>query len=305
MSNIKTGALSSRPNNFERKTVGIVIATVGEKRVKFEMVEEGKKFADGETSIKVNLEDLPVNPKLTTTQTGKQYRIRMNSAGDEVEALTPVNGVHRLRLIDIGPRPNGKDSDPEPYEKQSEWKGKDTSHLEFFSVYKITKGAFKGVQVPGFYLHYKFEDDGEGNTRFAGNTENPKATNLAKLVTWGNLHGMYDETIQWPEDGNILPILLERGLENDTEVDGLFKDGYIREVMPVQDDEEDEAPKKRTVADINKELGYEEEKPKTKKVNVPVDVTDLDVDKEFPKDEPKKAKKSTKKVVADDDDEDL
>lgn len=292
-------ALGSRPNNFDKKTVGIVVATVGEKRVKFEFVEEGKKFKNGETSIKVGLDELPAFPKLTAAHTGKQFRIRMNADEDGVDALTPVSGLYRLKLIDLGPRPDGKDSDPTPYEKTGEYKGKDTSHLEFYGVYKITKGAFKGVQLPGYYLHYKFEDDGSGMTRFAGNVENPKATRLHQLVQWGTVHGLYDEPIEW-NDVTILPILLERALENDVEVDGLIRDGYIREIMPVQDedDEVEETPKKKSVAELNKELGYEDEEGK------PTDKAskeDLDVDRDFPKDEPKKAKKAAKKVAADDD----
>lgn len=306
----KTGALASRPNTFEKKTVGIVIATVGEKKAKFEMVDDTKKFKNGETVIKVNLENLPAFPKLTQAHTGKQFRIRMTSEGDEVEALTPVSGLYRMKLIDIGPRPNGKDSDPTPYEKTGEYQGKDTSHLEFYGVYKITKGAFKGVQLPGYYLHYKFEDDGEGMTRFAGNVDNPKATRLAQLVQWGTVHGLWDEPIEW-DDETILPILLERALETDVEVDGLIKDGYIREIMPVQDDEEvEEAPKaKKTshVAEVDKiieELGYEPSKPSKKTAQV---TDELDVDRDFPKDEPvkKSAKKPAKKVAAADDDDDL
>lgn len=297
-------ALGSRPNNFEKKTVGIVLATVGEKKAKFEMVDPEKKFKDGSTVIKVNLEDLPATPKLTQAHTGKQFRIRMNQDGDEVEALTPVAGLYRAKLIDLGPRPQ-KDADPTPYEKTGEYQGKDTSHLEFFAVYRIVKGAFKGVQLPGYYLHYKFENDGEGMTRFAGNVDNPKATRLAQLVQWGTVHGLYEEPIAW-DDVTILPELLERALESDVAVDVLIKDGYVREVLPAQDDEEemDETPKAKShVADVDKvieELGY---KP-TKKTAQVTDELD-EVDATFPKDEPKKAKKSAKKVVAEDDDSDL
>ena len=296
-------ALGSRPNTFEKKLVGIVVATVGEKRAKFELVEEKKTFSDGSTSIKVNLADLPAVPKLTEKDNGKQFRIRMNSEGDEIEAITPVTGHYTAKLIDLGPRKNGKDSDPEPVEKEFTKGETTTSHLEFFAVYKIVEGRYKGVQMPAYNMHYKFEDDGNGMTRFAGNTENPKATRLHQLVNWGMLHQVFEDEIEWPDDGNILPTLLERALDADVLVDITVKNGYITDVLPAQeDDDEVEEPKqKRSVAEINKELGYEDEdgKPTAK-----ASKEDLDVDRDFPKDEPKKAKKAAKKV-ADDDDSDL
>ena len=83
-------------------------------------------------------------------------------------------------------------------------------------------------------------------------------------------------------------------------VDITVKNGYITDVLPVQDedDEVEEAPKKRFVSEINKELGYEDEEGKP---TARASKEDLDVDRDFPKDEPKKAKKAAKKVAADDD----
>ncbi len=296
-------ALSSRPNTFEKKLVGIVVATVGEKRAKFELVEDNDKtFSDGSKSIKVNLADLPAIPKLTERDNGKQFRIRMNQEGDEIEAISPVTGHYKAKLIDLGPRKNGKDSDPEPVEKEFTKGETTTSHLEFFGVYKIVEGRYKGVQMPAYNLHYKFEDDGQGMTRFAGNTENPKATRLHQLVNWGMLHQVFEEEIEWSEDGNILPMLLERALDNDITVDITVKNGYISDVLPVQDEEDDEVeetPKKKSVAELNKELGYEDEEDKP---TAKASLDDLDVDRDFPKDEPKKAKKAAKKIAADDED---
>lgn len=300
----KKPALGSRPNTFEKKLVGIVVATVGEKRAKFELVEDNNKtFSDGSKSIKVNLSDLPAVPKLTERDNGKQFRIRMNSEGDEIEAITPVMGHYKAKLIDLGPRKNGKDSDPEPVEKEFTKGETTTSHLEFFAVYKIVEGRYKGVQMPAYNLHYKFEDDGNGMTRFAGNTENPKATRLHQLVNWGMLHQVFEDEIEWPDDGNILPILLERALDSDVLVDITVKNGYISDVLPSQDDEDEteETPKQKSPIDeVIDELGYKDDEKHANK-SAPAD-DDLNVDRDFPKgDEPNKAKKAAKKVAADDD----
>jgi hypothetical protein len=148
---------------------------------------------------------------------------------------------------------------------------------------------YKGVQMPGYYLHYKFEPDEEGNTRYAGNFDNKKATRLFQLKSWMEVHDLESEPIAW-DDETILPVLLERSLDNDREVELIIKDGYIAEVLPVQEDEADEPkPAKKSQAELKREMDFD------------------DVDEEFPapKDEPKAAKKPAKKPASSDVDADL
>ncbi len=232
-------ALGQRPaGSSEKKLVGIVVATVGASKVKFTLVEgQGKEFADGSDSITVALKDLPKVPVFTpkegdtpSPQNGKQFRIRMNRDGDEIEAITPVSGLFTAQLVDLGPRPS-QDADPEPQEKRFEKDGKTNTHMEFFAVYKIVDGVYKGVQMPAYYLHYKFEGDEEGNTRYAGNFENKKATRLFQLADWMKLHGLDSKPIKWPKNGNILPELLLRGTNNPVYVSLVVKDGWIKELL--------------------------------------------------------------------------
>jgi len=324
MTPVKKSALGQRPANmYEKKLVGIVEVTVGEKKAKFELVAEDgkaqKTFANGKTTLVVPLEDLPAFPKLTSAHTGKQFRIRMNNEGDEVEALTPVTGHYAAKLIELGPTKKGEE--PTPYEKQDNFPGKEeSSHLEFFAVYKIISGAFKGVQMPGYYLHYKFEKDEDGTTRFAGNFDNKKATRLFQLFDWGKAHGLWDEPIEW-EDVTILPVLQERALENDVTVDIIVKDGYIREILPAQDEEPFEAPKKKH--SVNDEMLEELEqdskwdgsndtvnspkKRSVKELKAELSGDPVNGDDELDKIAPppaKTAKKAAKKVV-EEDEEDL
>ena len=288
MATARNSALGQRSkSDYAKKLVGIVVVTVGEKKARFELVEDGKRFAGDKETLTVNLEDLPAFPKLTQAHTGKQFRIRMNSEGDTVEALTPVTGHYTAKLIDLGPRPE-KDADPTPKERVFDEGGpKEERHLEFFAVYKITSGAFKGVQMPAYYLHYKFEKDEDGTTRFAGNLENPKATRLHQLFNWGDVHGLWKETIKW-DNVTILPVLLERALDNDIAVELIVKDGYIKDVLPVQDDDEFvEEPKVmpvRSVEELKAELAGE---------------TLPDPDEAFKK----PAKKPAKKVVDEEEDD--
>lgn len=237
--NTRNIALGVKKNEYTKKLVGIVEVVTGEKVAKLTLVEDGKEFANGKTSITVNLKDLPKRPALAPNQKSpKQYRVRMNEDGDGVEALGPVRGMFKARAVDLGKRPD-KDSDPAPYEKVwNEGKDNENRHMEFFVVYEIIEGAFKTVQLPAYQLHYKFEEDPneEGFTRFSGDPENPRATRLHQLVEWGQIHGnIWSEPIRWPDDGNILPELLERVLDADAEVNVVMDKGYIQGVQPVED----------------------------------------------------------------------
>jgi hypothetical protein len=237
--NPKKMALGYKTQTFDKKLVGIVDVITGDKVAKFTLTEEGKKFKDGSTSIKLNLADLPKRPALkANNKTPLQFRIRMNSDGDRVEAITPVRGYFRGRLIDLGKRPS-EGADPAPYEKVwNEGTPKENRYMEFFAVYEITDGPYKGVQLPAYNLRYKFEEspEEEGFTRFDGDPNNPKATRLHQLVEWGEYHGeIWSQPIRWPDDGNILPELLDRVLENDLEVNLVIDKGYIQSIQPVED----------------------------------------------------------------------
>ena len=286
-----TNALGQRPK-FEKKLVGIVEYVTGEHVAKFTLTEEGKTFANGTKSLKVNLDELPSAPRLAPNdKTGKQLRIRMSADGTEVEALTPVTGVFNLQLKDLGPRPEGKDSDPTPKLRVwNEGTDKENKYLEFFAVYEIIDGKFKGVALPAYNMHYKFEEDSAnpGFTRYAGNFDNKKATRLFQLRDWVQIHGIDSEPIEW-DDVTILPTLLERALDNDVKVRGVFKNGYVTELLPL--DEEDVEPFLGDIVDDEDDLDdvtkievKEEVSPKVttkaKKIskNKPVKVTDEDDD---------------------------
>lgn len=233
--------------SFEKKLVGIVDYVTGDTKAKFTLTEEGKSFNGGSKSIKVELADLPKVPKLQKNSKG-QIRVRMSSDGMEVEALTPVVGVFNLKMIDIGPRPEGEDSQPMPRLKTwNEGTPKENKYLEFFAVYEITEGKFKGVKLPAYNMHYKFEEDlpsNPGYTRFAGSFNSTRATRLFQLRDWGNFHGVWNvtpdgvegEPIEWDDD-TILPELLDRVLENDIPVRGVMKNGYVQELLPLDDED--------------------------------------------------------------------
>lgn len=234
-----TLGLKSKKTEYEKDTVGVVSVITGNEVAKLTMLDEGKTFKNGKRDIKVSLKDLPKTPKLKpNNKTPIQLRVRMNEDDTEVKTFGPVIGLHKAKLVDLGKRDN-EDADPIPYEKFfNKGQENENSHLEFFAVYRITEGMFKGVES-AYYLHYKFEKDEEEPelTSFSFNTENPKATRGQQLLEWGYVHGggnpgIWGEPIPWDEV-TILPELLDRVLEADVEVGLVFDKGYIKMVQPL------------------------------------------------------------------------
>src|SRR5574341_928857 len=197
-------AVKSKKTEYEKKTVGLVQVVTGEKVSKLTLTEPGKKFKNGTNSVKVNLSDLPKVPKLkSNNKTPIELRVRMNEDDTEVESFGPVRGLHKGKLIDLGKR-DTEDADPIPYEKTfKKGEPEENTHLEFFAIYQITEGMFKGVES-AYYLHYKFEQDEDDPelTAFSFNTENPKATRGQQLLEWGYVHGkgapgIWGDPIPW------------------------------------------------------------------------------------------------------------
>lgn len=287
----------------------------GEKVAKFTIVPtqwySTEKFDNGTDSLKVSLSDLPKMPKLKpNNKVPMLIRIKTNPDQDGVDAITPVRGHFMLKLVDLGPRADNGKGEPFPKEKVfHEGKKDEERHLEFFAVYEITEGAFKGVRLPAYWLHYKFMDDGEGNTKYSFNPDNPKATRGQQVREWMILHGLDSLTedvdpIPW-DDETILPTLLERALENDVQLEGNLKDGYILRdggLLP---------------SDYQGEFESEEESESDEDVDEVEEAMDaVAVDKAFPKSTPVKkvvktlatpakapAKKIKKHVEVDEDDE--
>lgn len=308
---------SKTQKEFPRKWVGIVKAKAGENVVKFTSIdvlkdpkgeEKVKPFPDGETEIKVKIADLPkigkrvIRPGMET----RTFRIRFNEDGDEIEEVGPVSGLFQAKLVELGPKK--KDSPALPYVRYFN-KGKDNenSHLEFFAVYQITDGVFKGLNLPAYNLHYKFEgvpegDEDEGLTRF-DTVDSPKASQLHRLQSWAEVHGdILDEPIAWNPDessdlsneildcfsknhegefANILPTLEERALDNDRDVSVVLERGYIQIVQSSEnygefgdDESDDETPKEKKSIDEETEEEFEEKFPEPEKKPVKSSTSD-------------------------------
>lgn len=243
-------------NDFVRDWVGGVDVLTGDTSAKLTSVSTDKngkvkEFPNGTTEMKVKLADLPKAAQRVikaNMKPAKRFRVRLSPEGDEVKTVTPWSGILRARMVGLGPKT--ETGDYRLIEKvYNEGTEKENRHLEFIAIYEAVSGVFKGVELPGFYLHYKFEaipegEEDEGFTQF-NTADTPQASQLHKLQGWADVHGgILDEPVVWVdvEDGTILGTLEERALENDREVNLVFDKGYIQSVQPVEDYEEEELP---------------------------------------------------------------
>lgn len=284
-------ALGYKKPEQNKRVSGVASFKAGDTKVRVTFQDDDKEFANGSNTEKFALADLQKKLRSLEPNSEGDYFIVLSSDGDEIDSIGPVEALVKAKLVDFS-RPDGDEQDPRPIEKPTNYNGKEGSYQYFLAFFKVIAGEFKGNKV-GKFLHYKFVDNGDGQAVFLGDPSYAKATRLRELIEFCEKLGMVDEPIDWPEDGNILPVLLERGLAADKTVNLVIKNGYIDSIMSdkvsVSDDEEvDETPAPKKSA---------------KKVNV--DEDDEKVEKDFPKE--KVTTKKPKKVVEkdEDDDEDL
>lgn len=228
-------------------------------------------------SFKVNMEDLPVYPKLPTKFILDECQVIWDADNQKVLAINPYNGVERAVGIAIGPRPDGDDSEPKAQvvEKEGYKGGKPYTVKNFHEIFKIVdeNSVFYG-STPRLFLQDKFVETSDGMAGYSG-TDKSKWT--VRLSKFGQTQGLFDEDITWPKDGNVLPLLEKRIQDNEREVQLVFEGGFINTLLPVT-----KSPK-RSEQEIKAEMGIDEEP-------------------EFMRDdEPKKASKPAKKVEVDED----
>lgn len=268
---------------FAKKWVGLVEVITGESTAKFTAIEtnkEGKKklFPGDETSIRIKIDELPKPARRVikaNMKEPKRFRIRLNEDGDAVETVTPVTGVFPGKLVGLGPK--DKNGNYKLIEKvYNKGESNENSHLEFLSIYEVINTPWlSGVELPGYYLHYKFEgvpegEEDEGFTRF-DTVDSPQASQLHRLQDWSAVHGnILDEPILWPDDGIILETLEERALANDRLVNLVFEKGYIKSVQAQEnygDDGSDEEIDAKFPAkkDEDEVVEVKAKKPVTKK----------------------------------------
>lgn len=242
-------ALSANKSESKKRTTGLATIKAGETKVRISFQDEETLFDNGKNVKAFAYDDLPKTPKLSNGSED-EYFVVLTSDGDEVESIGPVEGVFSARCLDLS-RPS-EDDDPEPFEvspKNEKW----DPYQAFLAFFEIQSGPFKKVRIP-YFLHYKFEESKEnpGFAAWKGDPENKKATRLAQIIEFCEKLDVVAEPIEWPEDGNILPTLLDRILENNKTVKIVVKKGYIDSLMSAHNEEAEEEAEEETPKAKNK-----------------------------------------------------
>jgi len=253
-------------NSFEKKIYGVANVHAGKNKIVVTLL--GKDGTEGD-SYNFRFDDLPKVPKIQP-ETEDVYNVVLSPDGETVEKIGPVEGHYMARLVDFG-RPE-EDADPTPQliEKQNA-DGKPYSYEQFTADFEIVKGKFKGVKIRHWLRYLFLENPNQpGFAGWKGNPDNPNAKHLPRLVEFCDKCGMVDEDLEWPEDGNVLPELLRRGIKANRTVDLTIKGGFVSDILKADYEEEDEpAPKKaaKKTSVVDKGNGYGEVvKTKAKKV---------------------------------------
>jgi len=212
------------------------------------------KFKDGKVlEFKENL--LPEFPKTFRSGDFEYYvslTVEKDAQGEptskveEIKSIRPARWDNELFLVvDVTRDPES--NIPTFYEKQSKFNEDDTKKMVNWFL-EFQEGEFKGVLVP-FNVHYRFQNNGEGQaiwdfTEYAYNM--PQATRIHHCVEWYvEIHNVLSDVrpIQWPDDGNIVPELLARILDNKVYLRASGKDGWtINDTLHAVKVQETKAP---------------------------------------------------------------
>lgn len=238
-------ALSANKSESKKRVTGIASIKAGETKVRVTFQNEELVFDNGKNSKTFSYDDLPKSPKIVPN-TEEDYFVVLAPDRDEIQSIGPVEGVFSAKCVDLS-RPNDDpDAEPEPFEVNPK---EGDPYQAFNAFFEIQSGPYKKLKVP-YFLHYKFEESREhaGMTAWSPGNDvwKGRQTHLGRLKEFCMKFNAVAEPIEWPEDGNILPILLERILESNETVKIVIKNGYIDSLMSVHNDEadnEDESPK--------------------------------------------------------------
>lgn len=254
--------------------------------------------------IRVSLESLPAFPKLPNKFVLEECALIYDTEKEEVLSINPYSGEFLAVGLKLGPNTDGEDGVVKAEEKEKMGKDKKPyTILQFYEIFKIvdkTKedGVFYG-STPRAYLHDRFSEDGRGMVGYWGDpAKSVWSDRLVKFCVSQDLAVDLD----WPKDGNVLPLLDEMIQENEPYVSLYFDKGFVNSIT--------KARKPGKVKEVEVDLDVEDEPVDDEPVKVKRSEKELkaemgidSVDEEFPK--AKAAKKPVKKVKAADDDSDL
>src|SRR3990167_226983 len=240
---------------------GFAKVVVGESRIRvtFKADETDEDFSGDQ--YKFDRDDIP-----ECIRKSGEYYATISGDGKILFGLRPLKGLFDTKVLRIWSRNN---EPPAPQERT----GKFGPYLTFSVVLAITKGEYKGMEIP-VQFSYKFVETDDELTSVE--ISDKKGNSGERLMDFLEIAGVGDAQIKFSD--NILPRLQKALLSAGAEFRTALKDGWADYFMAIDepkatDDEEDEP---KSTAKKQADDG-DEDQPKAKVLKPTVeDDDDLD-----------------------------
>lgn len=189
-----------------------------------------------EDSIKVNIEDMPIKPRMPAKGTFIPNCVVFAEWNKpKVVAVNPWEGRFEAIAYDLGPKSDDGDF---PVYTVEEMQGDNGTYVrkKFWCAYEIQKDLeFDGLWVgstPRYHLQHRVQKSEDGMVELDGNAANPNSTRIRQFANWTAAQQI-DQDMQWPEDGNALPEFLRRLKANSKPVTITIDKGFIQTVSRI------------------------------------------------------------------------
>lgn len=204
-----------------------------------DQMEEGFDGAGNKVDVfrsqKFNTEDLPKLPALPQDITIPECQVVLDPEGNIV-GIGPWNGSFKAKVFDFGPKtPDGSKPMSRIKDKPNKQKpGTTYKDVMFWCIWQITDhGVDDGLWLgatPYQFLKDKFFKREDGMTDIMGDPAKGN-THAARLREWGDALHLWDDDIEYPADGNVLPELLRRAKERGDELVIVVKNGNVDSIQ--------------------------------------------------------------------------
>lgn len=246
-------AVASKSNTVS----GVAKVVVGESRVRVTFKTKGDDSNEyNGDQFKFDLDDVP-----EYVRENGEYYVSVKEDGTTFYGMHPLKGTFKTKFASISSR---GDEPPAPRQEIGQY----GPYLSFWVNLKITKGTYKGMEIPVKFTYKFVETDDELTAVEVGKK---KGNAGEKLLAFLEVAGVGDAQIRYSD--NVLPKLQKVLLLADKEFNTVMKDGWADyffdepELQEETDDDEDEpepvkvSSRKAVVDDDD-----EEPKPRAKKV---------------------------------------
>ncbi|RMD61432.1 hypothetical protein D6833_08265 [Candidatus Parcubacteria bacterium] len=189
--------------------------------------DEDKDLPEG--TITLNVEDCP-----KWVRAGR-FIVGLNEDLNKMTLIKPIAGMARLRFVRLA---RNRDDEIILQSVETKW----GTHEVFKAVFEITSpDKWAGMQVTKRFRFY-FKPFVDGDKTVAGISKNPeRSAYAAELLDWLTYSGVLEKPLGWKSQDpvRLLAKIEKRAQTADRELLATFKDGWVEQLYPVEEDEDE------------------------------------------------------------------